>query len=227
MPDCGLLARLKGGTVTGTGRVRPSVRRRRRRPGSVAAGRFRASSSVGDDQDGGIGLRQGRAIWAAGLRERVADVVDLDAEVAQPAERVRADPRVVLADAGGEDDGVGAAEDGEVGAHVVPDPVAVTARAPAGLASSPALARRCTSRRSLAPASPSSPPPPVEQLSSSVDRQPGPRGAGRNSAPGSMSPGAGAHDQALQRRQPRRRVDRTRLPPRAAVADAPLPRCST
>ena len=66
-----------------------------------------------------------RAHHRRAVGRAVALRVDLDAQRGQARQRVLSQPGRVLADASGEDDRVGAAEHGQVGADVLPQPVAV------------------------------------------------------------------------------------------------------
>ena len=150
----------------------------------------------------------------------VALGVDLDAQARQPGERVRAQPGHVLADAGGEDHGVGTAEHGEVGADVLAQPVAVDVVRRARARSSPR--RRPQQVAEVVHAGqPLQPRAVVQQV---LERR---RGRGRvaqqvQQDAGVEVAGPGAHHQPLQRGQAHRGVDRAPAPDRrrrGAVAE--------
>ncbi len=155
---------------------------------------------------------------------RVARRVDRDPEPLEARQRAGAHDRVVLADAGGEDDRVGAAERGEVGADVLADPVAVDVERELG--GGVARARRgggpraCRCRRPARAA---------RCASSAPRRSRRSRGcacaAGAARAPGRRRPERVPITSPSSGVSP---IDVSMLrPPCTAVALAPLPRCRT
>ncbi len=155
-----------------------------------------------DGDVGGVERHEGRA----GDRALVAYVVHDDPEPLEARQRGRPDLGTVLADAGGEDDGVDGAEHGVVGADVLADPVAVHVereRRPhvTGRAETHHLAEV------VLPGQPLQPGLAVERAVDVLER-PAERAVQVHVYRGVEVPRTRPHHQALQRRQPHRRVHR-------------------
>ena len=193
--------------------------RRRARP--CTPGRWRVPRWSGRPAPS-TGELVGEMRRAPRCRAGVAVLVDLDAQPLRARDSARDAPCVVLAHPGGERDDVGAAEHGQVGADVLAQPVDVDVEA----SCAPRHRRRCarcSSRKSISPPSPSMPE--CRLSSSSMSSTSCRRRAQVEDDARVDVAAAGAHHQALERRQAHRGVDRR--PPTIAEADAPLPRCST
>src|SRR6478735_3632990 len=156
----------------------------------------------GDDDRRRVGRDDARLVRAG----PVASPVDRDAEPLQAVGDGRAQGDAVLTDAGGEDEDVDAAEDREVGTDVVLEPVHddVEGQTRIGVTRGQPVLELA---EVVDPAEPEHTGPLVEEGVDLLEREPG-LAAEVGVQTGVDVAGPGPHDEALQRRQAHRRLDR-------------------
>ena len=210
-------------TAAMAGPVDRPVRRARGRRGRVrlvaralVAGRLDRADRLAGDREllvgrdhhhQGAGPVRGddrRLLLAAGVAVRV----HRDAQRFQALERAGADDRVVLADARGERDDVDPAEHRVVGADVLAQPVQVDVERQRARPRRRRRPASCSSRKSFSPAQPLEAGAAVEQVVDVVDATCPALRCRWMRTRGVDVARPGAHDQALQRGQAHRRLDR-------------------